>query len=186
MYGFMPDSILNIFSTEPVTMNNHQMGVPPSAFAESAGLVSNFNILSTNVDRQGNPFVSSMEGKAGLPIYTTQYHPEKVQFEWRPDEVINHSLDSIMANHYLALFFVNQTKSNTRSFPSVEAENAALIYNYSPIFSAPFEPSFQVSSFSSTVGFLHPFLEWPKLALVASWRRRSRCERREVVAYLPC
>jgi len=36
-----------------------------------------FNILSNNTDREGKTFVSSMEGKGGLPVYTTQYHPEK-------------------------------------------------------------------------------------------------------------
>jgi gamma-glutamyl hydrolase len=84
-----------------------------------------------------------MEGQAGLPIFTTQYHPEKVQFEWWDQEVINHSYDSIMANHYLSLQFVNVCRSNTRSFPSPAQEAEALIYNYNPIYTGVNDPSFE-------------------------------------------
>lgn len=111
MYGALPADIVSIFASEPVTMNNHMLGVDPATFAASS-LAQLFSLLSTNEDRAGRPFVSSLEGQAGLPIFTTQYHPEKVQFEWRPDEVINHSADSVLANSALARFFVNQTRAN--------------------------------------------------------------------------
>jgi len=38
----------------------------------------------------------------------------------RPDEVINHSYDSITANHWLALLFVNQTRSNREWLSATE------------------------------------------------------------------
>lgn len=142
LYGSLPPDISAIFSAEPVTMNNHHMGVRPADFATMPSLAGSFTVLSTNVDRAGRPFVSSMEGRGGLPIFTTQYHPEKVQFEWRPDEVINHSFDSILANHWLSLFFVNQTRQNHRSFPSPADEAAALIYNYNPAYTGLVDPSF--------------------------------------------
>jgi len=143
LYGPMPPNVIDIFASQPVTMNNHQMGVAPADFAAMQPLASRFTVLATNLDRQGRPFVSSMEGQGGLPIFTTQYHPEKVQFEWRPDEVINHSYDSITANHWLALLFVNQTRSNLRSFATADEESAALIYNYPAVYTAPTEPSFE-------------------------------------------
>ncbi len=37
---------------------------------------STWDILSTNEDRRGWTFVSSMESKK-LPFYATQYHPER-------------------------------------------------------------------------------------------------------------
>ncbi|RYY33301.1 hypothetical protein EON62_04365 [archaeon] len=146
---------VNIFATQPVTMNNHQQGVAPATFQNTPGLGNRFTLIATNVDRAGKPFVSAMEGNNGLPIYTSQFHPEKVQFEctWRADarcmrvalptlpcrphdvrvhacagvcvcvcvcvcagwnqEVMNHSYDSILANHELSLFFVNQTRMNS-------------------------------------------------------------------------
>jgi gamma-glutamyl hydrolase len=143
LYGTFPSNVMNAFATQPITMNNHQAGISPADFSANPNISSRFTVLATNLDRNNKAFVSSMEGNGGLPIFTTQYHPEKVQFEWWSQEVINHSFDSVMSNHYLALQFVNQTRSNTRSFPSPEAEEAALIYNYSPVFTAPTDPSFE-------------------------------------------
>jgi len=40
-----------------------------------------FDVLSTNSDRQGVDFVSSIEAK-DFPIYGTQWHPEKNAYEW--------------------------------------------------------------------------------------------------------
>jgi len=85
LYGPMPPNVIDIFASQPVTMNNHQMGVAPADFAAMQPLASRFTVLATNLDRQGRPFVSSMEGQGGLPIFTTQYHPEKVQFECECD-----------------------------------------------------------------------------------------------------
>ena len=45
-----PD-IVNILSTLPVTMNNHQMGVDPVTFAANPLLSGTFNLVSTNQDR---------------------------------------------------------------------------------------------------------------------------------------
>ena len=43
-------------------MNFHQSGVDPTVAAKNAKLAAFFNILSTNVDRNGKPFVSTIEG----------------------------------------------------------------------------------------------------------------------------
>jgi hypothetical protein len=43
---------------------------------------------------KGVEFVSTMEAY-NYPIYITQWHPEKVQFEWDSEEGINHSYPSI-------------------------------------------------------------------------------------------
>lgn len=42
------------------------------------------------------------------PIFGTQWHPEKCQFEWTPKEVIDHSADAVFVGQYMANFFVNQ------------------------------------------------------------------------------
>lgn len=75
MYGLLPANINSIFSSQAVTMNNHQSGVTPANFALAPSLANRFTILSTNQDRNGVTFVSSSEGQNGLPVYTTQYHP---------------------------------------------------------------------------------------------------------------
>ena len=41
-----------------------------------------WQILSTNEDDDGLEFVSLIEAKRGLPIWGSQFHPEKNAFEW--------------------------------------------------------------------------------------------------------
>jgi len=134
--------VISILSTQPVTMNNHHSGVAPTAFYGNSKLTSTFNVVSTNVDRDGKEFVSTIEGKT-LPIYSSQWHPEKVQFEWWAKEVINHDPASVKANSHFSFFFVNETRKNTRAFPSIDAMQSALIYNYSPVFTGPTVLDFQ-------------------------------------------
>jgi hypothetical protein len=84
-----------------------------------------------------------MEGKNGLPIFTAQYHAEKVQFEWYAAEVINHSYDSVIANREVALFFVEETRANSRAYPSPAVEAGALIYNYEAFYTEVASPGFE-------------------------------------------
>ena len=52
-------------------------------------------------------FITYCTGKKH-PIYGTQWHPEKMQFEWEPKEDISHSPDAIPVGQYMANFFVKQ------------------------------------------------------------------------------
>ena len=116
--------------------NAHTQGFTPADFNGDAKLSAAFNVLGTSQDRAGKTFVASMEGKT-LPIYTTQWHPEKAAYEWNGAELyndINHSPLAVSSSYYPAAFFVNQARMNNRSFASADDENAALIYNYAPVF----------------------------------------------------
>ena len=44
-------------------MNNHHFAVTTKTFANNPNLTEIFTVLSTNVDRKGVEFVSSMESK---------------------------------------------------------------------------------------------------------------------------
>lgn len=69
-------------------------------FDKNAFLSGNFTILSTNTDRRGKAFVSTMEHNL-FPVFGTQWHPEKNAFEFgtnadgTPFEVIPHSRQAI-------------------------------------------------------------------------------------------
>jgi gamma-glutamyl hydrolase len=73
-------SIYSVLETEDVTMNNHHYGIYPSTFEATSSLNSFFNVLSTNVDRKGVEFISTVEAFK-YPIYGSQWHPEKNNFE---------------------------------------------------------------------------------------------------------
>lgn len=127
-----PDNIMHILATENVTENSHVDGILPSKFARGSPLEKFFRVLSYNHDLNGTRFISTMEAK-NYPIFASQWHPEKNTFEWTDKINIPHSPDATRVTQYMADFFVDQTRLSNHSFPTEEAEKAALIYNWDPI-----------------------------------------------------
>jgi gamma-glutamyl hydrolase len=128
-------SVRAAFATENIALNAHTSGVSPADFASATALSSRFSILGTSVDRNQKEFVASIEGKDNLPIYATQWHPEKALFEWPEDwvEYIPHNYSAVSNNYAPAAFFVEQARKNLRAFPSPAALDEVIIYNYNPI-----------------------------------------------------
>jgi len=133
MFGTAPADVVNILGTEPVTTNLHTDGVKPDDFYGNTAFNTFYSVLSTNVDRQNLPFISTIEGRV-VPVYGTQWHPERNQFEWSTGLNINHSPDAIHAMQYMADFFVDEARRNTHSFSNDTLENQWLIYNWNPIY----------------------------------------------------
>lgn len=150
MFSGAPTGVLEIIGSKPVTMNNHQGGVLPETFKANKYLTEFFDLLSVNKDKKGKPFVSTIEGKK-YPIYATQWHPEKQAFEFKIDEMMNHSFESIIANQWVANFFVNEARKNEHRFTNASEEAKALIYNYTPVYTG-----LQGSDFVQTYFFANP------------------------------
>eukprot|EP01004_Peranema_trichophorum_P006353 NODE_5176_length_1054_cov_49.340494_g4618_i0.p1 GENE.NODE_5176_length_1054_cov_49.340494_g4618_i0~~NODE_5176_length_1054_cov_49.340494_g4618_i0.p1 ORF type:complete len:300 (-),score=33.05 NODE_5176_length_1054_cov_49.340494_g4618_i0:107-1006(-) len=132
LYGNIPPNLYQALSTQDITENSHVSGVSPQTFKNNARLNAFFDVLSVNEDDKGKEFASSFEAK-NYAIYGTQFHPEKNAFEWTTQIPISHTSDAISITQYFADFFISATRVSTRKFPSLDEENAALIYNYSPI-----------------------------------------------------
>lgn len=139
--------------TQNITLNNHHKGVSPSHLAVTPALASFFDVLSTNLDRKGLPFVSTVEGKNGMPFYGVQFHPEKALFEWGVEEVgdggtakedvvwwpyeaINHSPSAQALTLYLANFFLGEARKNGHVFPE-ERGGEVLSWAYPVVYSGP-------------------------------------------------
>ena len=74
-----------------------------------------------------------VEGKR-YPVYGTQFHPEKNNFEWgvingHPN-AIPHGADATAVSQYMANFVVGEARRSPHRFASSEEEAAALIWNY--------------------------------------------------------
>lgn len=80
LFGSAPEKIMSILTSENVTMNNHHYGIWTDSFKAHSELRKFFNVLSTNNDRNGHNFVSTMEAFK-YPIFGSQWHPEKNAFE---------------------------------------------------------------------------------------------------------
>lgn len=128
--------LFGVLAKENVTMNNHHYGIFTDHFYQTDSLSSFFKVLSTNKDRKGVEFISTIEAFK-YPIYGSQWHPEKNNFEYGktdgiPNEAIDHSPDAVAVSQYTATFFVDQARNNFHKFPSATEEDAALIDNYPP------------------------------------------------------
>jgi len=131
--GSSSESIYDVLAKRNVTMNLHNCGVSPEDFNNNPVLPSFYYSLSTNVDLRGKPFISTIQGRR-YPFIGTQYHSERVQFEWDFPEKLNHEGYSIAVASYISQRFMGFVRKSQHKFPSVEAETAALIYMYTPTY----------------------------------------------------
>eukprot|EP01047_Picozoa_sp_COSAG01_P048646 COSAG01_NODE_4754_length_4764_cov_12.145123_3_plen_495_part_00 len=121
------------------TINMHTGGITLESFQRTAS--GYWKALSTNRDRRGTTFVSTVESK-DFPFWATQWHPEKTIFEWdHPDiEAFGdsrvHQRDAVRAVQHLANVFVDAAARSNHSFDSRAAELDAVLANRSAVFTA--------------------------------------------------
>mmetsp|Transcript_16637 Transcript_16637/g.30514 ORF Transcript_16637/g.30514 Transcript_16637/m.30514 type:complete len:340 (+) Transcript_16637:2035-3054(+) len=128
LLGKMPRYLVDAIQKENITQNAHSQGISPNVFYGNPNLSGFFNNLANYVDRKGRPFVAVVEAKHGLPIYATQFHPEKPLFSWRIPTNIPHSENSIALGQYTANFFVKKTRCSSHKFKGgFEEESQSLI-----------------------------------------------------------
>jgi gamma-glutamyl hydrolase len=134
----LPSETLLTLTTSNATVNLHHDGVAPDSFAPNTTLGAAFKLLSTNEDRRGRRFASSIEAASGAPIFGVQWHPERPQFEWPtgPGDKAHffpRSAAEIRAMFDVAARFVYFARMSGRRFASARDEAAALIYNYQAV-----------------------------------------------------
>ncbi|KAJ7386771.1 hypothetical protein OS493_006796 [Desmophyllum pertusum] len=142
LLGPAPDHIINYLTKEDMNYNNHYRSITLETFQKDEKLKEFFQIVSTNKDRKGKTFISSMEART-YPIYMIQWHPAKPQFEWSDVQDIKHTQEAILAGQYFADFFVNQARLSSHRFSSRKEEKAALIYNNHPTYTGDIAPMLQ-------------------------------------------
>lgn len=143
---------------KPVTLNNHKQGVDPGLFLQNDKLTAVWNITSINHDKNGRPFVSTIEpvDPYRFPLYGVQYHPEKNGFEYTtfpgtniPYEAIDHSEEGVDFSLYLSRFFVDLVrygqKANTRheytkpvTYPTMDAYPTRTGFKYEDVYIIPY------------------------------------------------
>ncbi|XP_056426895.1 gamma-glutamyl hydrolase-like [Hyla sarda] len=129
MFRHAPLELLHAVAKENITANFHHFGITPETFHANEKLSAFYHILSTNYDRHGMEFVSTMEAR-DYPIYGVQWHPEVNRFQWRSDSAYPHSIHAVWISQYMANFFVNEARKNTNYFLNPKEEESALIYTW--------------------------------------------------------
>jgi gamma-glutamyl hydrolase len=124
----VPTDVYTTLGWSNVTTNWHTFGVSVDSFKEllePGGLV----MLSTNEDKVGNTFVSSLE-HATKPVYAVQWHPESNQFDGDDkagDATPDRSPEGVEVMKYLSSFFVNEARRNDKSFDTGDDFKAVVL-----------------------------------------------------------
>ncbi|CAH1792999.1 unnamed protein product [Owenia fusiformis] len=131
LYRNIDDATLKFLTKEETTPNFHNWCLTPENFNLTPALKSFYRVISTNKDRKGKEYISTMEAY-NYPFYGTQWHPEKNNFAWTPSFNVDHSIDGVKVGQYMANFFVNEARKSQHKFLNVTREQDAFIYNYRP------------------------------------------------------
>lgn len=92
------------------TNNRHIFGISPATFDEMIK-PSGFRAISSNVDKKGETFISTME-HMGAPIYAVQWHPEASLFN--DNAWIERLPEDIEAAQWVGRFFISEARKNGR------------------------------------------------------------------------
>lgn len=133
LFEQMTDPMTTLLSQQNITNNHHVCCVTSKVFDSNKKLKSFYKVLSTNTDKNGVEFISTMEAYQ-YPFYAVQWHPEKNAFVYDVHQNINHSAEAITATQYFANFFVEEARKSRHMFVSEKEQVAELIDNYHPIF----------------------------------------------------
>jgi len=130
LFSSLPIDIFEVLDSENVTLNFHQDGVTIDIYKQYPALPNFFDILSVNEDRKGRQFISTVEAH-DWPIYGSQWHPERQQYEFNTGEDgLVHTFDSIRANQAVSEYFINECKKSDHQFSDLGQLDKMLIYNY--------------------------------------------------------
>ncbi len=114
--------------TDKINVFLHKDLIAPRIFQKGTTLSKYWTPVAYSYDAAGKKYVSMAESPR-YPIYGTQFHPEKPEFENKKNYNIPHTKDAIRFGRYLANFFVSEARKNSNTFPNSESY---VIDNYSP------------------------------------------------------
>ncbi|KAK9880828.1 hypothetical protein WA026_013155 [Henosepilachna vigintioctopunctata] len=146
LFRHAPDEILNILRSQNVTYNYHNYCLTDNTIHRN-NLQDEWKLVTRNKDDEDIEFISTMEHKK-YPFYGLQFHPEKSRFEFKETLDIKHNFNSTLVSQYFANFFIEKCKKNNNRFPNENLELNALIYNFSPAFTANNCSYFQMYMFT--------------------------------------
>ena len=99
-------------------LSTYRYGGPSESGQGTRELMS---IESTNVDREGKKFVSTIENR-GEGVFGVQWHPEANAHD-RDHETVNHSPAAVEAMAFLARTFVNLARQSGAGTGDVDGSN---------------------------------------------------------------
>jgi gamma-glutamyl hydrolase len=133
MFKGMDDEISAFMRQERSVFYNHRFGFNMSLLEENKALDAFFTITAKGADDKGKEFVAAMEAKE-YPIFTVQYHPERVLSEWKNKTVFSHPEEAVEAILHQGNFFVNEAKKNQNSFSNEKVKKVFALESHEHVY----------------------------------------------------
>ena len=150
LWSGLDEKMLNWIQYQNVTFYDHNYSISVEGFYHNDKLRNNVNLLGITYAGYGKWFAACGEHKK-YPFYGSQFHSEKMPFEWKAALRISHDHKTIQFSQYISNFIVNEAKKNFHAFPNKEAERLSLIYNWQITAYVPMTSLLGPSYFFSTV-----------------------------------
>jgi gamma-glutamyl hydrolase len=115
----------------------HNCGFTPEKLKANAAFMKAAMITSTSASTAGKTFVASIESKK-YPIYGTQFHPEKNQFERLGITTLKRDLDTIKFNSDIIKFTVQGTRDHAVPLSSI----SGTVRKYFSSYHVPIKPGY--------------------------------------------
>lgn len=136
MLSNLDSKLYQAVQTEQLVYNAHSFCIGAEQIESAAGPLHNsFNLLAVNWDANGKEYIALVEHKK-LPIYASQFHPEKNAFEWTTYKSIPHTKNAILFMQYLGNFFVGEARKSKNQFSESVEFYKRSINNYNPVYTA--------------------------------------------------
>jgi len=129
MFRNMPNHLFSFLNSKKSMYFNHKYGFNASVLEEQKILEDFFFITAKGTDDNGKEFIAALEAK-NYPIYTVQYHPERILAEWKNKTHYAHADEAAEAAIILAQFLVSEAKKNSNKFQSLEKLEKFLLANH--------------------------------------------------------
>jgi len=133
MFANMPDHLTEFIKDRRSMFYNHRYGFNSSLHEDHEVVNEFFKVTAKGVDDNGKEFIAAMEAK-DYPIYTVQYHPERVLSEWKNRSHFDHPDEAAQAVLVQAMFFVSEARKNTQGFKAVESLERFLLSNHEQVY----------------------------------------------------
>jgi len=129
MFGQLGNELTAYAENNGVAWYYHQYGLNPQTLEENIELSNMFEALAYGKDSDNKTFVAALEG-IYLPIYMTQFHPERNGYEWFDSKTTPIRAEDVQVSVNMANVFVNEARRNSHQFDSEEDLQRHLIHNY--------------------------------------------------------
>ncbi|MGF1925975.1 MAG: glutamine amidotransferase-related protein, partial [Bacteroidia bacterium] len=132
MFIDLPDHVATFLENNRSMFYSHSYGFNLSIYHDYDDFRRFFIVTAKATDDHGKEFIAAMEANQ-YPIYTVQYHPERIISEWK-NQSATHPHEAVQAALLQALFLISEAKKNNHIFQRDQYQQIMLRSSHEEVF----------------------------------------------------